>query len=186
MGATEPISYAATIPISAGAESGFCVRSKRRFRPLVLAVLPLAACTVGPDFVKPDAAVNPSWREQGGGIRAEESAANRDWWRSLGSPTLTTLVELAYRINPNLQVAGVRVLQAQAQLNIAIGAQFPQQQALSGSIAYQSKVPGLLASESDIVTRQIGVGATWELDFWGKYRSQAALNYNPNVSGYGC
>lgn len=151
------------------------MRGLRRLQPLAL-VLPLAACTVGPDFVKPDAAVNPSWREQGGGVRAEKSAADRDWWRSLDSPTLTALVESAYRNNPNLQVAGVRVLQTQAQLNIAIGAQYPQQQALSGSVAYQSKDPGLLSSESDIVTRQIGLGATWELDFWGKYRRNIQAN----------
>lgn len=163
------------------------MRALRRLRPLALAVLPLAACTVGPDFVKPEVSVNPSWREQGEGVRAERSAADRDWWRTLDSPTLMALVESAYRNNPNLQVAGVRVLQAQAQLNVAIGAQYPQQQALSGSVAYQSRAPGLLASESDLVTRQIGLGATWELDFWGKYRRNIQANQSAllgNLAAY--
>jgi outer membrane protein TolC len=87
-----------------------------------------------------------------------------------GQPTLTTLVESAYKGNPNLQVAGLRVMQTQAQLNIATGAQYPQQQALSGSYTYRNRDTGLLNSETDIVSRQIGLGATWEIDFWGKYR----------------
>ena len=153
-----------------------CMRGLRRLQPLALAALPLAACTVGPDFVKPEVSVNPSWREHGEGVRAEKSAADRDWWRNLDSPTLTALVASAYRNNPTLQIAGVRVLQAQAQLNIAIGAQYPQQQALTGSILYQSREPGLLGSETDLVTRQIGLGATWELDFWGKYRRNIEAN----------
>jgi len=147
---------------------------------LACATLALSACTVGPDFVDPDVTVNPQWREQSPDLRASESAADRAWWQALDSPTLDMLVDTAYRNNPNLQVAGVRILQAQAQLNIAIGAQFPQQQALTGSINYQYANTGLLDSGTDVVTDRIGFGATWEIDFWGKYRrgieaDQAAL-----------
>ena len=147
---------------------------------LACAISALSACTVGPDFVDPDVKANPQWRQQSPDLRASDSAADRAWWQSLDSPTLDTLVDTAYRNNPNLQVAGVRILQAQAQLNIAIGAQFPQQQALTGSINYQSANTGLLDSSTDFVTERIGFGATWEIDFWGKYRrgiesDQAAL-----------
>jgi NodT family efflux transporter outer membrane factor (OMF) lipoprotein len=145
-----------------------------------LAALPLTACTVGPDFLKPEAAVAPGWREQSPELRAAKSATDRDWWRALGSPTLDSLVETAYRNNPNLQIAGVRVLQARAQLNIATGEQYPQQQAASGALSYRSRDPGILDSDRELFSQRVVLGASWELDFWGKYRrgveaDQAAL-----------
>lgn len=162
--------------LEGSAKIRLCRRGLRRLQPLVLVLLPLTACTVGPDFVKPSVSVNPSWSEHVAGVRAKKGVVDREWWLSLDSPTLSTLVKSAYRNNPTLQAAGVRVLQAQAQLNIAIGAQYPQQQALTGSVAYQSKDPGILDSESDLLSRQIGLGATWELDFWGKYRRNIQAN----------
>jgi outer membrane protein TolC len=56
------------------------------------------------------------------------------------------LIEVAYRNNLSLQIAGVRVLQARAQLNRSIGNLFPQQQALSGALNYSKldkSPPGL-------------------------------------------
>ena len=141
-----------------------------RILPSLSLGLFLTACTmVGPDFVTPQAEVNTDWLERGSGLRGDMDE-NREWWRLLQSPTLDQLVETAYQNNPNLQIAGLRVLQAQAQLNVAIGEQYPQQQALSGSANFQYADTGLLNSNTDFETRQIGVGATWEIDFWGKYR----------------
>jgi len=46
---------------------------------------------------------------------------------------LNALVETAYRQNPSLCAAGVRVLEAQAQRGITIGQLFPQQQEAFGT-----------------------------------------------------
>ena len=124
---------------------------------------------VGPDFIKPESSVNPQWRDLDKGLRTDRTE-DQQWWRSLESPTLDQLVQAAYRNNPNLQIAGLRVLQAQAQLNIAIGEQYPQEQALTGSATYLYEDTGLLNSKTDFQSRQIGAGASWEIDFWGKYR----------------
>jgi outer membrane protein TolC len=43
-------------------------------------------------------------------------------------PVLLRLIELAYEQNLTLRTAGVRVLEARAQLGIAIGEIYPQQQ----------------------------------------------------------
>jgi len=136
----------------------------------------LTACTLGPNFVVPESEVAPDWREQSPELRAAKGATDRDWWHALGSPTLDTLVEAAYRNNPNLQVAGVRVLQAQAQLNIVIGAQYPQQQAASGSLDYRSRDPGVLDSDGELFSKRVALGASWEIDFWGKYRRGVEAN----------
>jgi outer membrane protein TolC len=55
------------------------------------------------------------------------------WWTVFNDPVLTTLVETAYRQNPSLRAAGVRVLEAQARRGIAIGELFPQQQEAFGA-----------------------------------------------------
>jgi hypothetical protein len=93
------------------------------------------------------------------------------WWRVWRS--FWSLIDTAYHNNLSLQVAGARVLQAQAQLQVAIGQLFPQQQALTGEVQHQRlsrDTPLTVTSDPNLRTSQIGVGATWELDFWGKYR----------------
>ena len=55
------------------------------------------------------------------------------WWTVFNDPVLNTLVETAYRQNPSLRTAGVRVLEAQARRGIAIGQLFPQQQEALGT-----------------------------------------------------
>ena len=54
------------------------------------------------------------------------------WWRVFNDPVLDSLINDAYRQNLTLREAGFRVLAARAQLGIAIGNLFPQQQYASG------------------------------------------------------
>ncbi len=95
------------------------------------------------------------------------------WWQLFNDPTLDHLVDLAYHDNLSLQVAAARILQAQAQLNVQIGELFPQQQVLAGEVQHQRQgqstllAPGL---NPLLDTSQLGLSASWELDFWGKYR----------------
>ncbi len=139
---------------------------------MVAATLVPVACEVGPDFKRPASSVAPHWIEEPAAPPpAEASTAN--WWRVFADPTLDALIDMAYHNNLSLQVAGARVLQAQAQLQVAIGELFPQDQAISGDVQHQrlSRDTRLTpTSDPNLRTSQIGVGATWELDFWGKYR----------------
>jgi NodT family efflux transporter outer membrane factor (OMF) lipoprotein len=82
----------------------------------------------------------------------------------------------------------VRVLEARAQLGIAVGKLYPQTQQASGSLQYyrtseRSPQAGLAQSTSsksgpqssgsnlfEFWQDQIGLNASWELDFWGKFR----------------
>ena len=69
-----------------------------------------------------------------------ESTTYRDWWRAFNDPVLDRLVARAYRDNLTLQQAGVRVLQARAQLGIAVGEIFPQTQQAIGSVQYNRPI----------------------------------------------
>ncbi|HLK90126.1 MAG TPA: efflux transporter outer membrane subunit [Polyangia bacterium] len=136
--------------------------------------LALAGCAVGPDFTKPAASVPEAWHGAGDQRLALQPETDSQWWKSLADPTLDRLIELAYQQNLPLQIAGLRILEARAQLGVATGQQFPQIQTVSGTAAYSgisanspSYFPGLPRHFGDY---QVGFDAAWELDFWGKYR----------------
>src|SRR5215472_17247489 len=115
------------------------LRHRRRRRlfeiaALVPAILAFAGCMVGPDFQRPKAAVLPGWLDTQDPRVSAASATYRDWWTVFNDPVLDRLVEQAYRENLPLRTAGVRVLQARAQLGIAIGDFYPQTQQGVGSV----------------------------------------------------
>ena len=45
----------------------------------------------------------------------------QDWWNVFEDPALSSLIDTAYQQNLSLQVAGLRVMEARAQLGIATG-----------------------------------------------------------------
>jgi NodT family efflux transporter outer membrane factor (OMF) lipoprotein len=148
---------------------------KGRLALLACAFLALCACKVGPDFVRPSSAVATHWIGDPPEAAAASPAAvdTASWWQLFNDPVLNHLVDLAYHNNLSLQAAAVHILQAQAQLNVQSGELFPQQQVLAGQVQHQRQAQStLLAPGLDplLDTGQFGVSATWELDFWGKYR----------------
>ena len=87
----------------------------------------LNACmVVGPDFVEPVEDVSDAWVQSLEGGLDSAAGPEAEWWMVFDDPVLNKLVELAKQGNNNLQVAGLRVLEAKAQLGIATGAQYPQ------------------------------------------------------------
>jgi NodT family efflux transporter outer membrane factor (OMF) lipoprotein len=128
---------------------------------------------VGPDYVRPETAVRPNWLESDGARVTNGPADYRAWWRVFHDPVLDRLVDKAYRQNLSIRVAGVRVLEARAQVGIAVGQLYPQTQQAIGSLQYNWEsahsyfaAAGISAYTQD----QIGVTANWEIDFWGKFR----------------
>jgi NodT family efflux transporter outer membrane factor (OMF) lipoprotein len=132
--------------------------------------MPLAfatSCMVGPNYRTPKADVAEGWLPAPVAAPKPLNAVDAQWWRAFGDPVLDDLVETAFQNNLSLQIAGVRVLQARAQLNSAIGNLFPQQQGLSGAIVYgQVNKPVTVSRADDSVL----FAASWEIDVWGKIR----------------
>jgi NodT family efflux transporter outer membrane factor (OMF) lipoprotein len=136
-------------------------------------VLAAPACLVGPDFVKPKVSLNASWSEHRDPRLATSTAAEIAWWKTFADPTLDALIELAYHQNLSLQVAGLRILEARAQLGIAVGQQYPSNPGPIGRAAVVK--PSEHAASSANIDHyygeyQVGFDAIWELDFWGKFR----------------
>lgn len=128
-----------------------------------------ACAPVGPDFVKPDLDPPADWSqsvEQG----LDPAAHSLDrWWEQFNDPVLNELVERARRNNNALQISGLGVLEARALLGIASGSSYPQTQILAGSAMYVSPAENT-GVKSGFGQYSVGLSATWEIDFWGKYR----------------
>ena len=54
---------------------------------------------------------------------------------------LNNLIEKSYQQNLDLQVAGLRILEARAELGVAIGRQYPQTQEMQALAPNESKQP---------------------------------------------
>ncbi|HMF41998.1 MAG TPA: efflux transporter outer membrane subunit [Polyangia bacterium] len=133
--------------------------------------LAIAGCAVGPDFKHPETAVAASWTS--GDARLAPQTADSQWWKSFNDPALDHLVDLAYRQNLPLQIAGLRIVEARAQFGVATGMQFPQKQQVSAdltAIGLTKPISDITMFPRNLLSYQAGFDAAWELDFWGKYR----------------
>ncbi|RKT21269.1 NodT family efflux transporter outer membrane factor (OMF) lipoprotein [Paraburkholderia sp. RAU2J] len=81
-------------------------------------VMLLAACTVGPDYQRPQADVPPAWHTDSYWRVAAPSHAPiaPDWWSAFGDPTLATLETQALAQNQTLVAASAHYEQARATL----------------------------------------------------------------------
>jgi NodT family efflux transporter outer membrane factor (OMF) lipoprotein len=133
----------------------------------------MSGCMVGPDYVKPDVQVEEGWLQQHNQRIKSEPADFSEWWTVFNDPVLDNLIEMASRQNLDLQNAGLRILEARAQLGIAIGSQYPQTQQFSGE-ANANQLSDKAANEATLdrfyYNYQIGFDAAWEFDFWGRFR----------------
>ena len=127
---------------------------------------------LGPDYQRPPVQLAASWIEDGTAKVDASREPEREWWSSLNDPVLSRLVELAHEQNLSLRAAGIRVLEARAQLGVAIGEFYPQQQQLNASASYNRLPTSLPYAVVDNTFWQAAFGAQvgWELDLWGKIR----------------
>ena len=154
-------------------------------------VFALAGCTtVGPDFVQPRAPALAQWQEADSVVVTRKPAEQIQWWEAFGDPVLGQLVEIAYRNNYSLKVAGLKVLEARAQLGIAVGYLYPQLQQAKGNVTYTSaskNAANTRAGDLEFLEYNLGLGVGWEVDFWGKFRRSieaADANLQASVAGY--
>jgi len=133
----------------------------------------LSGCMVGPDFVRPDAQVEEGWLQQHNQKIKSEPAEVSEWWSVFNDPVLDNLIEIASRQNLDLQNAGLRILEARAQLGIAVGFQYPQTQQIGGEAnanQLSENAPNGAGADKFFYNYQFGFDAAWELDFWGRFR----------------
>lgn len=133
---------------------------------LVIVSLLLAACTVGPNYAKPDVKPPDAWQVD---VGTANDLANAAWWTKFGDPLLNDLVQNAVKENLDLKIAAARVDQYLGVLDATRSQYFPQIGA--SATATTQRMDGLTTE-----SYQAALNATWELDLWGRIRrsSEAA------------
>jgi NodT family efflux transporter outer membrane factor (OMF) lipoprotein len=133
----------------------------------------IACAPVGPDFHRPESWSEPEWLLASQERYKAEPMELIEWWQVLNDPILNQLVVAAQQSNNNLKVAGLRVIEARAALGITVGRQYPQSQAMAGDatvIGVGDSGANSSAGDLNFSQYSLGVGASWEIDFWGKFR----------------
>jgi NodT family efflux transporter outer membrane factor (OMF) lipoprotein len=179
------------------------IRKHPIWRCVIVAILALNAggCTpcreylrngfkVGPNYGRPPAPVAQTW------IDADDKSVKMDeveqcgWWHVFNDPILDDLICTAYHQNLTLREAGFRILQARAQLGIAVGNIFPQTQNASGNymaISNSRETAGGGFGPQFTQQWNFGFNLAWELDFWGRFRRAVESNVdllNASVEDY--
>jgi NodT family efflux transporter outer membrane factor (OMF) lipoprotein len=121
-----------------------------RINPLLplCAALLLSACTLGPDFVPPEARTAPTYTGPDEATLSGEQKlvlgkpADSEWWKQFQSPALDTLIAKAADGNRDIAGARARLTQSQENVNAAEGALLPQV-SLGGAIGEQNYSVGL-------------------------------------------
>lgn len=133
---------------------------------------------VGPDYKEPKTRVAQHWLSNNNSSVNETPLHNVTWWEIFRDSNLTLLIHQGYQNNLTIQSAGVRVLEARAQLAQSVGELYPQQQALIGNYTYNRIGGGSLQDilPQNFETAFLGFSANWEIDFWGKYRRAIQSN----------
>ena len=154
--------------------------------PIASALLAsLAGCSLIPDYTRPALPVATVYPVEFTGISAGQKAAPDIGWRDFfADPVLADLIELSLTNNRDLRVAIENVAGAQAQYRSAHANLFPAIDA-TASGEFQ-RVPGGasgFAAPEHINAYSVGLSAaSYELDLFGKIRSQASQAHEQFLS----
>jgi multidrug efflux system outer membrane protein len=154
----------------------------------LLLMLALTGCKFGPNYARPVVDAPGGYRgqapaqgassnvqsnsAQSGNVQpgeAQKSLGDEKWWTVFQDEQLQTLIRTALTNNYDARIAAERVVAARAQLGITHADQLP---SLGASGAWTS-VRQEETSETPVYradSGQLALSASWELDFWGKYR----------------
>ncbi len=168
------------------------MRLSRRL-PFLLAPLLFAGCSVGPDYVQPNAPLpNGNFKEFGGTwepAKPSDDAIRGKWWEIYHDPQLNALEEKVSISNQNVIEAEAQFREAAAVVKVARAAFFPTvtanpsltesqaSQNLTSSSSSGSSRTGQFGGGStqhqgavDIGTYNLPVEASYMVDIWGEVR----------------
>ena len=131
-------------------------------------ILLLAGCAIGPNYDRPDLDLPGEY-----GVAQSPQPLPQKWWTVFADPVLDRLVEEALAANYDLKAAAGRIEQARGRVLI-------ERAALSPDVGVEGRISRDRASSLgsapippeflETTTHRLVLRASWEIDFWGKYR----------------
>lgn len=144
----------------------------------LLLMLVLTGCKFGPKYARPVVDAPGGFRGQAPELKAPEadktgsppvSLGDEKWWTVFQDEQLQALIRTAIANNYDVQIAAERVVAARAQLGITHADQLPSLGA-SGTWTSVRQEETSMSPVYRAESGQLALNASWELDFWGKYR----------------
>jgi NodT family efflux transporter outer membrane factor (OMF) lipoprotein len=146
---------------------------------LVGASLVLAACAVGPDYKRPDAAAPTAFKEAWQPAAPSDKLPRGPWWHAYGDPALDELESAAERSNQTIAAADAQYRSALAAVGGTRSALFPTIAVAAGTTRSSStggalSVGGgpLTPAGSTYTTDRLTGSLSWEIDLWGRLRRE--------------
>jgi NodT family efflux transporter outer membrane factor (OMF) lipoprotein len=148
---------------------------KLNFTAIAALAAAISACTVGPDYVRPELPTPTAFARApaDAGATATPTRADAGFWHGFGDPLLSELVEQSLAANHDLRIALARYDRANALLR---GAKFDALPVITASAeardarASADQQPGVDRSARDGKSYSAGIAAGWELDLFGRIR----------------
>ena len=134
----------------------------------LVALLLLAGCAIGPNYERPPLDLPKDY-----GVQQSPVPAPQKWWAVFGDPVLDRMVDEALATSYDLKAAAERIEQARGRLMIDRAALWPDagvEGRLSRDRASSLGAAPIPPQYLETTTHRLVVRASWELDFWGKYR----------------
>ena len=127
---------------------------------------------LGPDFSTAPEPWTTQWQSEAIEQVSTSGAMpdTREWWRIFADPALERLMVAADAGDAGVRIAGLRVMEARAQLGMAQAGRYPQvQQATADAMYVHSRQTGASAQTARMWEYSAGLDVGWELDFWGRF-----------------
>ena len=140
-----------------------------RLVPYTCAAVLSVSCSLPSGFSRSRAPLPLAWKNAGKFPTAVPSKDLSRWWGRFQDATLSRIIADSLRNNPDLASASARVREARARRNAEASSLFP---TLGGSSALGSSSASTLGGSSSASTSSsAGLSASWEIDLFGKNRS---------------
>lgn len=141
----------------------------------LLVLFAVAACTAGPDYVRPELPGLTAWHADDAAF--PPTAVHQAWWHDLGSAQLDQLVAAGLADSFDLRSAVARIRAARAAAGLSEANRWPQ---IDGAAGY-TRTRTTEATPSPVRGRNydtwsLGLDVSWEIDLFGRLAREHEAN----------
>lgn len=138
--------------------------------------LALSACSLAPNYQRPEMALPTGWSDVGGVGATQQNTTL--FWQEFGSADLNRLIDNALAQNLDLEAALYRIEQARAQAKIAGAPLYP-------NVSASSSASRNYQDPKNTTSVRGGGSISYEVDLWGKNRNQKkSADYQVDASQF--
>ncbi|MFT3904819.1 MAG: efflux transporter outer membrane subunit [Steroidobacteraceae bacterium] len=134
-----------------------------------------SACAVGPDYKRPEvASTAPFYKEDPAWAQAApaDAAPKGEWWSVFSDPVLDDLLKRVEISNQTVAASAAAYAQARALVRESRADMFPSVDLSAGATRSRTSGESTTSTTAGRVNNsyQVDIGASWELDVWGRLR----------------